>query len=259
MAHATDSFDKLVVDNYNAGADEVVPVNLSLAILRSKIVMVFNFKAMTDMLRTANHKLQAMAVQDELTGCANMRGITKRFATLCQEVAQNRKGLAVVMLDLDHFKQVNDKYNHLVGSYVIKATGQLMLQSGIFHVEDLPGRYGGDEFIVLLPGQKMEDQIMKVYQFWEKLRETVFTYEAIRLRVTASLGLAWVDPGFSGQPSDIIKAADAMLYRAKAKGRNQVQAMMLRYPIDFSAIGSEHVVDVPGIVAASAPQVKKSA
>jgi diguanylate cyclase (GGDEF)-like protein len=246
MAHASESFDRIVVENYNAGADEVVPVNLSLTILRSKIVMVFNFKAMTDMLRSANHKLQAMAVSDELTGCANMRGITKRFNAMCQELLQGRKGLAVMMMDLDHFKQVNDRYNHLVGSHVIRTTGLLLQNCGLFGTDDLLGRYGGDEFICLLGGDRKEDAFAKAVSFAERLREHVFTYEDVRLKITASIGVAWVDGGFTGQPADIVKSADAMLYRAKAKGRNQVQAMVLSYPIDFSAIGSDHIVELPG-------------
>lgn len=259
MAETTEGFDKLVVDNYNAGADEVVPNNLSLAILRSKMIMVFNFKVTTDLLRTANHKLQAMAVTDELTGCANMRGFTRKFASAMTGCAKGGFGVAVMMMDLDHFKKVNDNHNHLVGSHVIRATGQLLLSEGILEAQDIAARYGGDEFVVLFQGANVSSQVEKALKIGQAIARKEFVYDKISVRVTASIGLAWVPPGFTGQSADIVKAADAMLYRSKENGRNQVHAMTLKYPIDFSNIGDAHLIKAPLRLAAPEPMAKPSA
>ncbi|MCX6123386.1 MAG: GGDEF domain-containing protein [Proteobacteria bacterium] len=245
MADTSDGFDKLVVDNYNAGADEVVPSNLSLAILRSKIIMVFNYKVTTDLLRTANHKLQAMAVTDELTGCANMRGFTRKFAASMLECAKGAVGVAVMMMDLDHFKKVNDTHNHLVGSSVIRATGQLLLNSGILEKIDTAARYGGDEFVVLFQGYDSAHQVAKALRLCEAIRQNEYIYDQVKVRITASIGLAWAAPGFKGLSSDLVKSADAMLYRSKEMGRNQVNAMDLKYPIDFSNIAETHLIKLP--------------
>ncbi|MCX6118540.1 MAG: GGDEF domain-containing protein [Proteobacteria bacterium] len=225
MVQTGDGFDRVVVDNYNAGSDEVVPYNLSMTILRSKMTMVFNYKAMTDMLRTANHKLQTMAVTDELTGCSNMRGFTKRLSTAVASCSAGESGLAIMMMDLDHFKRVNDRYNHLVGSHVIRATGQLLLKSGLIGENDLAARYGGDEFVVLFSGESAATQFEKAQKICSLIADNVFKYDGISLKITASIGIAWVNKGFTGQSSDVVKAADAMLYKSKAQGRNQVSRL----------------------------------
>lgn len=243
MAPTSDGYDQLAVDNFNAGADEVVPVNISMIILRSKIIMVFNLKATTDLLRAANHKLQQMAVTDELTGCANMRGFSRKFATAMTACGNGTTGVAIVMMDLDHFKKVNDNHNHLVGSHVIRSAGQLLLNSKILEPNDVAARYGGDEFILMLLGQDPKSQVEKARKIRAAIERSVFEYDAIKVRVTASIGVAWAAPGFSGHSADLVKAADAMLYHSKENGRNQVNAMALRYPIDFKNIGSTHKMD----------------
>ncbi len=225
MSQTNEGFDRIVVENYNAGADEVVPYNLSLTILRTKLIMVFNYKVMTDMLRTANHKLKTMAVTDELTGCANMRGFTRRLASVMTTCSAGSVGVAVMMMDLDHFKRVNDTHNHLVGSHVIKATGQLLLNSHVLGPEDLAARYGGDEFVLLLVGESASVQFEKAQKLCHLIANNIFSYDGISLRITASVGVAWAEKGFSGSSSDLVKAADAMLYKSKAQGRNQVNTI----------------------------------
>jgi diguanylate cyclase (GGDEF)-like protein len=248
LAETSEGFDRLVVDNYNAGADEVAPSNLSIAILRSKIIMLFNYKITTDLLRSVNHKLQTMTVTDELTGCANMRGFTKKFAKIMEDCKSEKIGVAVLMIDLDHFKKVNDTHNHLVGSHVIRSMGQLLLNGNVLGGEDVPARYGGDEFVVLLRGDSMENQLKKAQKICSEVSKKVFVYESIEIKITASIGFAWASPGFSGPPSDLVKAADAMLYKSKDSGRNQVSAMKLTYPIDFSNISTQHMIEQPNVV-----------
>jgi two-component system cell cycle response regulator len=247
MAPTDDGFDGLVVDNHNAGADEVVPQNLSLAILRSKMIMVFNYKVTTDLLRAANHKLKAMAITDELTGCSNMRGFTVKFAQSMTACSRGQFGVAIMMMDLDHFKKINDNHNHLVGSHVIKSTGQFLMKCGVLSKQDLVARYGGDEFVLLVHGPDPLALSHKAQKIGQMLAEQTFIYDSVPVKITASIGLAWAAPGFSGQSSDLVKGADAMLYRSKEEGRNKVNAMILRYPIDFSKIGANHIINLSPI------------
>lgn len=258
MAPTGDGYDQLAVDNFNAGADEVVPMNISLVILRAKIIMVFNYKATTDLLRAANHKLQTMTVTDELTGCANMRGFTRKFSTAMAACGKGKTGVAVLMMDLDRFKKVNDTHNHLVGSHVIRSVGHLLLESKILAENDVAARYGGDEFIVLLQGMDAKSQVEKARKIRAAIERSEFTYDTIKVRITASIGVAWVDPGFSGLSADLVKSADAMLYHSKEHGRNQVNAMALRYPIDLEKIGSAHMMMTDGLVAEMAAKKKTS-
>lgn len=242
MAPTTDGYDQLAVDNFNAGADEVVPVNLSLAILKSKMAMVFNHKVTTDLLRAANHKLQKMTITDELTGCANMRGFSKHFTNAMNHCSKGKTGVAIMMMDLDHFKKVNDNHNHLVGSHVIRSVGHLLLESKILGAKDIAARYGGDEFIVMLAGDDPKELVDKARKIRAAVERSEFTYDTITVRVTASIGLAWVAPGFSGHSADLVKAADAMLYHSKEHGRNQVSAMTLKYPIDLTQVSKAHMM-----------------
>lgn len=222
MAPVVEGFDRVVVDHYNSGADEVVPLNLSLAILKPKIMMIYQLKLATDQLRAYNHKLGLMALTDELTGCANMRGFTNRFNQVLDECAKGKFGIAVVMMDLDRFKQVNDTYNHLMGSFVIKSTGQLLSSLPIFEQRDLVARYGGDEFVILLTGDDPKVLESKVELICRSIREHLFQFDGHTVRVTASLGMVFAHKGYLGLGADLVKAADGMLYKSKDLGRNKV-------------------------------------
>ena len=257
MAPTGDGYDQLAVDNFNAGADEVVPMNISLVILRAKIMMVFNFKAATDLLRAANHKLQVMTITDELTGCANMRGFTRHFSHAMTACSKGKTGIAIMMMDLDHFKRVNDTHNHLVGSHVIRSVGHLLLESKILETKDVAARYGGDEFIVMFLGQDPKAQVEKARKIRAAVERSEFVYDTIKVRITASIGLAWVAPGFSGHSADLVKSADAMLYHSKEHGRNQVNAMALRYPLDLTQISSTQMM-TDGLVSEMAGKLKKT-
>lgn len=257
MAPTGDGYDQLAVDNFNAGADEVVPMNISLVILRAKILMVFNFKAATDLLRAANHKLQMMTVTDELTGCANMRGFSRHFSHAMAACGKGKTGIGIVMMDLDHFKKVNDNHNHLVGSHVIRSVGRLLLESKILGSKDVAARYGGDEFIVMLLGDDAKTQVEKARKIRAAVEKSEFTYDTIKVRVTASIGLAWAAPGFSGHSADLVKSADAMLYHSKEHGRNQVNAMALKYPLDLSQTSATQMM-TEGLVSELELKQKKS-
>jgi len=222
MAPMLDNFDQLAEDNYAAGADDVVSSRISAAILRSKIISVFNLKLTTDDLRTAIHKLQQITLLDELTGLANMRGFLKGLSNSMEH--NKRTGIAVAMMDLDRFKRINDTTNHMVGSHIIKSVGRILYGNSCFGPLDFAARYGGDEFIIILHGDTMLEQKMKMESLRKIIEKTMFQFQDFNLRVTASIGLSWASRNFNGKPEDLVKLADAMLYRSKDLGRNRVSA-----------------------------------
>lgn len=225
LAPICDSFDRLAEDNFFAGADDVVSANLSSIILRAKLITVFNLKIATDNLRTAVHKLHRLALTDELTGLANMRGFLKKFESSMRGLSD--RGFAVVMMDLDKFKQINDTTNHMVGSYLIKCVGKILSENSSMSQFDYAARYGGDEYIFVLHGSDVDEQIFKVDQIRAEVAKTKFEFQGHSISITASFGLCWVDGRFTGAPENIVKAADSMLYRSKDLGRNTVTCCRL--------------------------------
>ena len=180
---------------------------------------------------------------DDLTGLPNMRSFNQRFMTAIRRCRDGKIGLAVVMLDLDHFKSVNDTSNHLVGSYVLATAGKLMRNSGILAEVDVVARYGGDEFVMYIPTKDPHAAIKKAEAIRKVIEATTFSHDGVSIQLTSSIGVSWTAPGFDGRAEDLVKAADLMLYRSKEGGRNRVTGMVLRYPIDFDHISRAHLID----------------
>lgn len=165
-------------------------------------------------------EIYRMMVTDGLTQVANKRALED---FLDKEVARARRygrNLSVLMLDLDHFKQVNDQFGHLTGDVVLKEVAATIRQR--IRREELFARYGGEEFVVVLP----ETDATRALEFAETLRRMVeaktITFEGQVIRVTVSVGAAQFDPAGHMTPEELIKAADQNLYMAKSRGRNCV-------------------------------------
>jgi diguanylate cyclase (GGDEF)-like protein len=209
----------------------------------ARVNSVFRFKAMADRLRSVNHRLKMLSLTDELTGLSNMRAFNIDYQKLIKGCRKGEHGLGLIMLDLDHFKTINDNANHLVGSFVIGEIGRLIAHSGVLGKKAVAARYGGDEYIVCMP----TDNVAVVWDIAERIQDlimrSVFKKEQYTIKLTSSFGMCWVDPGFEGKSDDLIKGADVMLYRSKRHGRNMVSGMVLRYPVDFNHIGRPHLVD----------------
>ena len=177
-------------------------------------------------LETAESRLQEQASQiethisrsltDPLTGLPNRREFNQRLEERMAAWNRHREPFSLVLLDVDHFKRLNDEHGHLAGDQVLAAIGRA-LRSAIRR-EDSVARYGGEEFAILLPKTPLE-QAMKVA---EKVRESacrvVVNYNGRRLNVTASAGLAAIRP--KEQEQSLIQRADSALYAAKGAGRN---------------------------------------
>lgn len=219
--------DALSVKCLEYGADDFVRANVSDEEFAARIKAVLRLKKMTDALRSANHKLQILTLTDELTGLCNMRAFTKHYKPLFSRCKAGEFGIGIVMMDLDHFKQVNDTTDHLVGSYVIRAVGELIAKSHILEDTDMAARYGGDEFIVLVVGGNLKGLVSRAEKLRKIVNQNPFSKDGHKISITTSLGAAWAPAKTELTGEQLIKAADLMLYRSKALGRDQVTSCSL--------------------------------
>ncbi|HET7768623.1 MAG TPA: GGDEF domain-containing protein [Chloroflexota bacterium] len=172
-------------------------------------------------------QLEEISVRDALTGLYNRRYFQDRLEQEFQRGERHHRPVSLIMVDIDHFKRVNDTYGHPVGDEVLKAVAQLLLDQT--RTIDIAGRYGGEEFALLLPETALAD----AQHVAERLRERVAATALHRikkeglaeqaLRCTVSLGLAsYAGVGYAS-PAAFLSAADTALYAAKHAGRNRVE------------------------------------
>ena len=161
---------------------------------------------------------QQQAAVDALTGLASFRVLRDRLANEVARCHRSGERFAVLFLDLDNFKQVNDRFGHEAGNAVLKETAR---QCGAhIRLTDLAGRYGGDEFVVVLVGTGQEGARVVGEKVRSAVQETGKQMGYPEGLVTASIGVAEYRP--DKKDEDVLVAADRALYRAKAAGRNQV-------------------------------------
>ncbi|MBI2646823.1 MAG: GGDEF domain-containing protein [Deltaproteobacteria bacterium] len=181
---------------------------------------IFKFLPAGNIENIYHEKMRDLATVDDLTQIFNKKYITDYLHSEFVRCRSLRIPLSLIMIDLDFFKQVNDRYGHLTGDYVLRKTCAL-LKDRVLRSEDVFGRYGGEEFVIILP----EATLQKACEIAERLRSTVekfsFEYDGHTLPVTISLGVGEMDIS-TKTPEDLIKKTDAALYKAKQSGRNQV-------------------------------------
>jgi diguanylate cyclase (GGDEF)-like protein len=159
------------------------------------------------------------AATDSLTGLPNKRSVETTLKRMVAHAARTEEPLAAIVLDLDHFKQVNDVHGHMKGDEVLAAVGAVIKTS--LRESDFAGRYGGEEFLLLLPSTEHSGALAVA----EKVRRTIATIKLADLGrdITASLGLA-VFPADASDAETLLRHADRALYRAKSNGRNRTEA-----------------------------------
>src|SRR5471032_3301389 len=192
----------------------------TLVKLARQVMALIELRANEKALESTVRELEQLATTDELTGLHNRRSLLHRLKFETARAKRFRSPLSAVMIDLDHFKRINDEYGHAVGDQVLASVGLLLRES--VRVIDVPGRYGGEELCVILPNTPVEGAC----KFAETLRakiEAQLHYAGPRLLpVTASLGVGSFDHMEISDAESLLRQADAALYRAKHAGRNRV-------------------------------------
>jgi polar amino acid transport system substrate-binding protein len=185
---------------------------LLLLLLRELVVRQYKIK-----LQALNKELEQLSNTDPLTGIANRRSLNHAFEKEINRADRYRSTFSAVMLDVDHFKEINDNFGHHAGDHVLKAIADLV--GTTIRTNDLVGRWGGEEFVILCP----ETDQYGALQLAETVRQKIQSHDfGIPLRITASLGIAEYREGLS--LDELIKTVDTALYDAKKAGRNQVKA-----------------------------------
>ena len=184
-------------------------------------------------LQEANHRLEAQlhhindlheqmreqAIRDELTGVHNRRHFVAVTEHELERARRHGSALSLVMLDIDHFKNVNDVHGHATGDAALKAVGSML--SATTRIGDLACRLGGEEFAVLLLGMCHEGAMERAETWRSTLADMTIAADGTPLRLTASFGVATF-PTQAGSLVELMKVADTRLYRAKALGRDRV-------------------------------------
>ncbi len=169
-----------------------------------------------------NARLFQLATMDGLTGLYVRRYFEIRLQEEIQRILRYGQHSSLVMLDIDHFKRINDTYGHQQGDRVLESLGQLLLDS-IRHDIDLPCRYGGEEFLLLLPNTPLEGARVLAERIRARCAELAFTTtQGNLLNFTISIGIAEINQENRLNKEELIRRADLMLYAAKQAGRNRV-------------------------------------
>lgn len=168
-------------------------------------------------LELARTALQVQATHDGLTGLRNRTSILELLDLEAHRAHAQGTTLAIGLLDLDHFKQVNDSHGHLVGDGVLSGIADQLARS--MRGSDTIGRYGGEELLAVMPGL-LPPAVQRLQALHDAVGARPLTVDGLSLVVTCSIGVAWLRPHES--PTDLLRRADAALYRAKREGRNRV-------------------------------------
>jgi diguanylate cyclase (GGDEF)-like protein len=159
------------------------------------------------------------SVTDSLTGLTNRRGLDRALPAAAERARRNDGDVAVLLLDLDDFKRINDGFSHSVGDDVLRVVAELLRAAT--RQADLCARYGGEEFVVVLPHAHLERALGVAEEIRLRVAEYDWSQLAAGLRVTTSIGVALLSE--SGDVRSLLGAADRALYEAKRQGKDQVR------------------------------------
>ncbi len=214
-------------DGIEVGGDDYLSKPVSEIVLQAKLRAMERIIIMRDELNALNRELVELSERDGLTKLYNRRTFDERATELWRRAARTKEPLAILIMDIDHFKNYNDYYGHLAGDECIVKVAQA-IRASLSRPTDLLARYGGEEFIIVLPDTH-EDGAFHVA---ERIRENVLALNVqhraspTHSRVSLSIGGAVVGHTAGTRMRDQINAADKALYASKQNGRNRVTIRM---------------------------------
>ncbi|MDR0786719.1 MAG: diguanylate cyclase [Gemmatimonadota bacterium] len=214
------------VEGLDAGADDYLTKPINFPELEARVRSMLRIKRLQDeldrnnrQLEDVNRQLTRLSITDGLTGLFNHRHAHELLREEYERCRRSGESMAVIMFDLDQFKELNDTHGHPTGDAILSDTARILLKTA--REIDMIGRYGGEEFIAILPGAD-EDSAAR---FAERVRATVeshiFRDEGREIRMTISAGVAASQGTELPHPDELIRQADRALYEAKETGRNQ--------------------------------------
>jgi diguanylate cyclase (GGDEF)-like protein len=171
-----------------------------------------------------NRLLSEVSTRDALTGLYNRWFVMEKIDSEINRALRHGSPMSLLMLDIDHFKRINDTWGHTAGDQVLQAIGKLLRES--CRVYDVPGRYGGEEFCIVLPETKPGNTNVVAERIRRRLEATELTCGDGSVVVTASIGIAGMEESDSSgilSPAALVDRADRALYSAKSRGRNRIE------------------------------------
>jgi two-component system cell cycle response regulator len=209
------------LEGFGCGADDYVTKPFQIQELLARIRAGLRIVELQKALLESNRKLEEMSNTDPMTALRNRRFFERAYPTMFEHAKRYDRPLSVAMVDVDHFKAINDQFGHAAGDAVLKSVSRIL--SVTTRKSDLIARLGGEEFAILLP----ETALFESLQFADKIRSAIAAscveFEGRLMNVTASIGIANVPHSKFDSPASMLEAADLALYRAKGNGRNRVE------------------------------------
>lgn len=175
-------------------------------------------------LTVKNRALSEVSSRDTLTGLYNRWYVIEKIDSEINRAMRHGSPMSLLMLDIDHFKRINDTWGHPAGDEVLRSVGKLLRES--CRVYDVPGRYGGEEFCIVLPETRPGNTTVVAERIRKRLETTALPCGEASVAVTASIGIAGMDENADGEvlsPAALIDRADRALYSAKSRGRNRIE------------------------------------
>lgn len=207
-----------ITTGLDAGANDYLAKPFDPGELISRIGVGQRMVEMQEELIAARNALLHEATHDALTGLLNRRAILEALSRELLRAERNHCRLSVGLFDIDHFKRVNDGYGHAIGDEVLRVFAETL--TTFLRGYDLIGRYGGEEFLVVIPDHSMTDDQDIYERLKSKIAEKPIATQSGELSITVSIGVAFFHRGVDADA--LIEAADKALYRAKEQGRNRV-------------------------------------
>ena len=210
-----------LIEGMEAGADDYITKPFDQNELQVRLRAGIRLVDLQSQLLKAREDLRDQATRDSLTRLWNRSSILGELGRELARLERERRPLGVVIVDLDHFKNINDTYGHVAGDAVLREAARRM-QNGIRQY-DCVGRYGGEEFLILFPGCTEQECFAQADRLRKQLAQTEMSVNDSALRVTASFGVTAARPGENCTQEALIRRADEALYLAKKSGRNRVE------------------------------------
>ena len=201
---------------YHSGVNDFLRKPILHEELMVRIANLITNKRLLDKVHDIRHELFALATTDKLTGCHNRHSLMEFSDKFISQALRHKYPVSMLVIDLDHFKAVNDNHGHAVGDIVLELTGKLLNDS--FRDGDLVSRYGGEEFVVLMTHCNGDDAQLKA----EKLRLPLEDLKPNGLTITTSIGVTSLEVGADRDFEAMFRAGDEGVYKSKENGRNQV-------------------------------------
>lgn len=212
-----------LIEGMEAGADDYVTKPFDQHELQVRLRAGIRILELQTELVAAQEALREQASRDSLTRLWNRSTVFEMLEKELSRMERGDTGVGVIMMDIDHFKSINDTYGHLVGDEVLRESARRL--TAVCRTYDSVGRYGGEEFLIILPGC----HVNCVGTHAERLRQAIagepMQIGGVELQISASFGATYAVPAFEAPPEGLLRSADMALYCAKREGRNCVRVI----------------------------------